>query len=610
MAANVIESFLVGLGFEVNTEKLEEFKHKTDELRESAATIGTLFTGAAGAIGLFVTRVAAGIDELADFTALHDASIVAAQELGYAAQLEGSSLDAVKNSIAGVNRTVGEAVLGIGRGAKTFEKLGMSAKNADGSVKSFDQVLTEVADKFVGLSRPEQTTLAEKLGIDASLVPLLNKGTDAIEALRKEARLFGVVSAEDAEKAGALNDSLDRTKFLVGAVGKTIAVGFMPAVTAVVDSTREWLLVNAQLVKSSIAGTIKVVSAVIGTMWDWVVRLVGSLKEAVVWLSQFRVVTYLAAAALGAFLSLQAYGFVTQLAGAVRLLTLRMAAFNATALVVPAVIGAIILALGLLIDDYANWKEGNDSVLGGLVEQFPMLLGFIQTIEQFVGALVDFWQEQWETLQGPVSELAASIWQLASTVVSLLWPVIRTVFIGWGYILAAVIPVIARLIGFIAGGLVSAVAALIEAGTWLADVFTSFFGGIKSGFDVVASVIDAVTARVMRFVDMVTGAVSAVGRLLGLSGNGSIPAAVSQAPAVRSAGAGRYESTPWASRGGVIGSAGVSNSSNSTTTQTTQITAPITINSPDPTKAGEAVRAELDRMNKQTVRNGQSAVAL
>ena len=49
----------------------------------------------------------------------------------------------------------------------------------------------------------------------------------------------------------------------------------------------------------------------------------------------------------------------------------------------------------------------------------------------------------------------------------------------------------------------------------------------------------------------------------------------------------------------------------STVTQTTQITGTtIQINSPDPAKAGEAVRQELDRMNKQAVRNGQTAVAL
>ena len=63
--------------------------------------------------------------------------------------------------------------------------------------------------------------------------------------------------------------------------------------------------------------------------------------------------------------------------------------------------------------------------------------------------------------------------------------------------------------------------------------------------------------------------------------------------------------------GGVIGTAGSNTTNSSTVTQTTTISGTtIQINSPDPAKAGEAVRQELERMNKQAVRNGQTAVAL
>ena len=147
-------------------------------------------------------RLGCGIDELGDFAELEQVSVEALQEIGYAAQLNGSSLEALKASVSGVNKTVGEAALGIGRGAQTFEKLGMAAKNADGSVKSFDQVLEEVAGKMEGLSRQEQIALAEKLGIDRSLIPLLAKGRGELEALRKEAQAFGVGDAGAGQRAG------------------------------------------------------------------------------------------------------------------------------------------------------------------------------------------------------------------------------------------------------------------------------------------------------------------------------------------------------------------------------------------------------------------------
>lgn len=609
-ASNIIESFFVALGFQVDTQGLEDMRKKTDELRNSAIAVGAIFTAAASGIGLFVTKIAQSIDELGDFAEREDVAIEMVQELGHAAQISGSSLEAVKTSISGVNRTIGEAVLGIGRGKMAFERLSLSAKNADGSVKTFDELLEDVADKMQGMSRQESIAMAEKLGIDRSLIPMLMKGRDAIKQLREEARVFGVVSDEDAAKAGELTDSLDRTKFMLGALSKMVAVGLMPQVTAVLDGFRAWLLANQKIIKSGLTSALKAVSALIEFTWDWVVRLVSGLKSAFDWLTQFKIVTYLAVAALTAFVAVKTYDFVMQLGGAIKFLTLRMATFNATALLIPAIIGAIILAVGLLIDDYVNWKEGNDSVIGGLVEQFPRLLDVIKTIESAIGEMVDFWLQQWETLAPPLMQLAGSIWELVKVVYSLLWPVVKMVFEGWAYIMAAVIPVIASIIAWIAENLVGAIVSVINVATWMAEAFTTVFNGIKTGIDLVVSAFDWAKQKVTSFIDMVTGAISKVGSLLGLTDDAS-----KVKIAVNSAG-GSSADTATAnnslnSTGGVIGSAGGTSNSTSTVTQTTQITGTtIQVSSPDPAKAGQAVKQELDKMNKQTVRNGQSAVAL
>lgn len=608
MAANIIESFFVSLGFEINTEKLDEFEQKLQGAQSTVMAIGGIAAAAAGAIGLFVGKVAEGIDELGDFAELEQVSVEALQEIGYAAQLNGSSLEALKGSVSGVNKTVGEAALGIGRGAQTFEKLGMSAKNADGSIKSFDQVLEEVAGKMEGLSRQEQIALAEKLGIDRSLIPLLAKGRGELEALRKEAQAFGVATEEDAQKAGELMDSLDRTRFMLGALGKYIAVGFMPQVTAVLDGFRSWVVAHQDIIKSGIGNALKVVTAIIGTMWDWTVRLADGFVSLVKWLFDFKVVVYAAAAAAALFASVQVFAFVQNLIGAVRALTGAFAAFNATALLIPAIIGAIIIALGLLIDDYVNWKEGNESVIGDLIEQFPWLLDIIQTIEQAVGSLIDFWLAQWDTLKGPLGDLGGALWRLVSVLADLLWPFVKMIFTGWGHIMAAVIPIVASLVGWIAEALVGAIATVIEVGAWLANVFTVVFTGIQEGISFVVGLFDAAREKVVGFIDMVAGAIGKVGQLLGLTDDASkVKVAVSGGGGAAQASANNSLNAT----GGVIGTAGSNTTNSSTVTQTTQITGTtIQVNSPDPAKAGEAVRQELERMNKQAVRNGQTAVAL
>lgn len=608
MAANIIESFFVSLGFEINTEKLDEFEQKLAAARGTVLAVGAVAATAAAGIGLFVSKVAEGIDELGDFADVEQVSVEALQEIGYAAQLSGSSLEAVKASVSGVNKTVGEAALGIGRGAQTFEKLGMSAKNADGSIKSFDQVLEEVAGKMEGLSRQEQIALAEKLGIDRSLIPLLAKGRGELEALRKEAQAFGVATEEDAQKAGELMDSLDRTRFMLGALGKYIAVGFMPQVTAVLDGFRSWVVAHQDIIKSGIGNALKVVTAIIGTMWDWTVRLADGFVSLVKWLFSFKVVAYAAAAAVGALISAGAFQFFVGLASIIGKATGKMAAFNFTALLIPAIIGAIILALALLLDSYVNWKEGNDSFIGDMVEQFPWLLDIIQTIEQAVGSLIDFWLAQWNTLKGPLGDLGGALWRLVSVLADLLWPVVKMIFTGWGHIMAAVIPIVASLVGWIAEALVGAIATVIEAGAWLANVFTVVFTGIQEGISFVVGLFDAAREKVVGFIDMVAGAIGKVGQLLGLTDDASkVKVAVSGGGGAAQASANNSLNAT----GGVIGTAGSNTTNSSTVTQTTQITGTtIQINSPDPAKAGEAARQELERMNKQAVRNGQTAVAL
>lgn len=609
MSVNVIESFFVSLGFEIDTKELDKFSSKIDEAKETVLGVGKVMGIAAAAVGAFITKIGYGIDELGDFAEAEQVSVEAISELGHAAQLSGSSLEAVKASVSGVNKVVGEAVLGIGRGAKTFEKLHMSAKNADGSVKSFDQILEEVSDRMQGMSRQESIAMAEKLGIDSSLIPLLLKGKEHIAALREEARELGRVSEDDAATAGLFADAMDRTRFMLAALARGIAINLMPAMTGMLEGMRKWLMANREVIKSAITTFVQVFTALLGTLWDWIVRAADALSGLVKWLTTTRAGMVTLAAALALVAKFAAYKVFAMIASGIRLVASALTVANAAALVTSALIGGIIIALGLLIDDYVNWKEGNDSVIGDMVNQFPWLLDMIQGIEKSVGALVDFWSEQWVTLEGPLTDLGRELWKLISVLAELLWPVVKMIFTGWAQIMSIVIPILATIIGWIAEGLVWAISKVIDAAAWLAGAFATVFGGIKSGIDFVVGLFETAKQKVLGFIDTVLGAIGKVGELLGLTNDAS-----KVKVSVKSAGGQSAQSSANNSvnaAGGVIGAAGSNTTNTSTVTQTTQITGTtIQVNSPDPAKAGEAVRQELDRMNKKATRNGQTAVAL
>jgi hypothetical protein len=221
----IVRELLTVLGFKTDDAEVKKYDNSMAGLAKTIGAVYAVAATAATAAAGFAASVAGGIDDMADFAAANDVALESMQELGYAAQLNGSSLEAVKSTISGMNKTLGEAAQGLGRGAKLFENLGLSAKNADGSTKSYDQLLAELSDKFATISRQEQIAIADKIGIDRSLLSLLSKGSAEMERLRQEAREFGLVTDADADKAGGFNDSMDRMSFLLSGVGRRLAVG-------------------------------------------------------------------------------------------------------------------------------------------------------------------------------------------------------------------------------------------------------------------------------------------------------------------------------------------------------------------------------------------------
>lgn len=239
---------------------------------------------------------------------------------------------------------------------------------------------------------------------------------------------------------------------------------------------------------------------------------------------------------------------MAQFDGTIRVAALALAAFLAPFVTIPIVIGAAIAAIGLFLDDFEVWQNGGDSLIGELLKDFPKLEAWIIGLW---AALNTFWDLIVMIIQGWIG-LIDAIWNLDVVAAY----VFREV-IDW---VGGVSDSVKSLIGWF----VSAYDKLKEFGGAVADFFAN---------------------------NPIFKALSFSGNLSGGSQGGPLGS----------------------SPGGVLGKATDSMSSNSATSMThnsVQVTAPITINSSDPERAGESVRKELNRVNKQATRNGESAVAL
>lgn len=625
--SNVIESFFVSLGFEVNTEKIEEFKKKADELRESVLKVGAIATGAAVGIGLLVEKVAGSMGELYSFAELNEVSARSVAALGKIAVENDSSLEGMKSTIQSVNRVIGEAALGVGRGAMTFEKLGLSAKRADGSVKNVDDILGEVADKMAGMSRQEQIALANKLGIDPQFVKVLEKGAENLAKLREEAELMNPFTENDYKLADEVDKLFIKAKGTLGVFTKMVGVALLPQVKMALKTYMEWFKESRKVSSSSIATGLKVIASAIGTLWDWVMRVVDGLKGAFQWFTQFKALTWAAGAAIAALIAYQAGVFFTNLGAAIFTAARALMTFNASAALPVILIGGIVVAIALLVDELVNFYEGNESIIGQLNEEYPgAIYGAWGLLALLGGGFVAL---KWKAISSMLETMAIMGLYALDYVKLAGKAAISFATLTWGWISSAAAALasgaqmaMAWIIGM--GPIAWVIAAVVAAvgliwyywddlSKWLGTAWNTSMQAVKDGVDAaIAWVIAAFTSakdKVMGFIDSVVGAISKVGQLLGLTDDASkVKIAVGSAPGQASADASANNS--FNASGGVIGRAGSNTNVASTTTQTTTITAPITVNSPDPAKAGEAVKTELDRLNKQAVRNGQTAVAL
>jgi lambda family phage tail tape measure protein len=148
-------------------------------------------------------------------------------KLQYAAKLSDVDTQALQGGLVKLSKGMSEAAMKTGSAYNAFQAMGLSVRNADGSLKSSGQMLAEVADKFTGYEdSAEKAALAVAIfgRSGADLIPLLNQGATGLKEAGDEAYRFGaVVMPEAAKQAEIFNDNMSRLGTVIGGVGKSIA---------------------------------------------------------------------------------------------------------------------------------------------------------------------------------------------------------------------------------------------------------------------------------------------------------------------------------------------------------------------------------------------------
>lgn len=186
------------------------------------AALKTMFSfrtaaAAAAGIGGLAYLVKQSIDVADQLAKLSQSSGVSTQSLstlGYAADLSGVNLESLSLAMKKLSKNMSDAAQGTGEAKPAFDALGISVKNADGTLKNADQAMLEIATKFERMQDGAGKTaiamsLFGKSGGD--LVPLLNAGGDGIKKMQDEARALGLeLDAKTGQSAERFNDNITR----------------------------------------------------------------------------------------------------------------------------------------------------------------------------------------------------------------------------------------------------------------------------------------------------------------------------------------------------------------------------------------------------------------
>lgn len=235
--------------FETIRNNLSKLGDATSRVKGMLAGLGATVTIAGFAAMIKHTFDVA--DELYKLSQKIGISVEALSTLRFAAQLSEVTLETLQKGIKTLSQNITEANTGIGDGAQVFQALGITVKNTDGSMKSTEAVLLQVANVFANLEDGAvKTALAVKLfgksGME--MIPFLNQGAAGINQLTAEAERLGLkLTTETAISAENFNDNLTALKASSSALGISLARDFLPDLVNITKAMREAVGEGAKL---------------------------------------------------------------------------------------------------------------------------------------------------------------------------------------------------------------------------------------------------------------------------------------------------------------------------------------------------------------------------
>ena len=360
--------------------QVEGAAHKlTSRIGPLSGALGALAPVATvGGLAALVGKTIEAGDALNDMAQKTGVSVESLAKFKKAAATSGTDIDAVANSLIKLDK--GLFNIG-GKGDKVgpaLDRLGISAKDAAGNLKSADQVTLEIADKFKTMpDGVEKTATALDLfgKAGANMIPMLNEGGAAIESLSVK------MTTAFAKKADEYNDKLAILGGKVGGLAAGITVALLPALDAI--ATALTVVVDGF---ASLPGPIQ--------------AIIGGLALLAVSFTVLAPIVASVITVLGAFQGLAIGATIAGWLGALGPLAAGLATFATAIVGWPLLIGAALVAVGVLI---YRFRDDIGKVIGAISKTVYDAVDTVnKTIRTGIGAV-------WDWVSKSISSVAGAL---------------------------------------------------------------------------------------------------------------------------------------------------------------------------------------------------------
>ncbi|HGT6058870.1 TPA: lytic transglycosylase catalytic, partial [Escherichia coli] len=297
---------------------------------------------AALSVVAFTAKIASGLDNLYWASQRTGATVQGIQSIGYAVSQVGGSVDAARSSLESLSRFIRN-----NPGAEGFlNRLGVQTRDASGNMRDMAAIFTGVGQKLSSMPYYRANQYAQMLGIDENTLMAMRRGVGQFSAQYSEmVKAIGFNADQAALSSNRFMTSLKSLGEMARMARDKIGSNLADGLAGQIDNLRKKIIENFPKIEVTITKVIK------GILWLGEIvgrvafRIVDGVGDIIEWWGKLDAETKTLIEVIGG-------------------LVVAMRILNSTFWMSPiGLITGLIVALGLLWEDYKTWKEGGNSLI-------------------------------------------------------------------------------------------------------------------------------------------------------------------------------------------------------------------------------------------------------